>query len=135
MESVSCTISSVSCILSFDPPSVGRVAGGQVFWLVGGGRKVWAGRKQQRAERRSITRQFDGRGQRERGLWVECHTEEFCVKVLKFEIVNSRKSFNYFSGVVPRTIEKFSPVTLFPGRFKNGPFKNREDDTRSLSQN
>ena len=29
------------------------------------------------------------------------HTEEFCVKVLKFEIVNSRKLFNYFSGVVP----------------------------------
>ncbi len=41
----------------------------------------------------------------ERGLWVECHTEEFCLKVLKFEIMNSRKSFNYFSEVVPRTIE------------------------------
>ncbi len=56
-------------------------------------------------DERAITRRFDGRGQRERGLWVECHTEEFCVKVLKFEIVNSRKSFNYFSEVVPRTIE------------------------------
>ena len=47
---------------------------------------------------------------------------EFCVKVLKFEIKNSPKSFNYFIRVVPRTI-------------KNGLFKNREDDTRSLSQN
>ena len=56
-------------------------------------------------DERSITRWFDGHGQRERGLWVECHMEEFCVKVLKFEIVNSRKSFNYFSEVVPRTIE------------------------------
>ena len=102
MESVSCTVSSVSCILSFDPPSVGRVAGGPAFWLVGGGRM--GGSKP--AERRSITRQFDGRErQDERGLWVECHTEEFCVKVLKFEIVNSRKSFNYFSEVVRRTIE------------------------------
>ena len=44
-------------------------------------------------------------GSGERGLWVECHTEEFCVKVLKFEIVNSRKSFNYFIRAVPRTIE------------------------------
>jgi hypothetical protein len=50
--------------------------------------------------------------------------EEFCVKVLKFEIVNSRKSFNYFIKVVPKTIEFVHPVTLFPGRFKNGPFKN-----------
>jgi hypothetical protein len=83
----------------------------------------------------SIIRRFDGHGQRERGLWVECHTEEFCVKVLKFEIMNSRKSFNYFIGVVPRTIETAHPVTLFPGRFKNGPFKIREDDTLSLSQN
>ncbi len=57
------------------------------------------------------------------------------MKVLKFEIVNSRKLSIYFSGVVPRTIETALPVTLFPGRFKNGPFKNREDDTRSLSQN
>ena len=54
-----------------DPPSVDRVAGGQVFWLVGGGRKVWAGLKQRRAEQRSITRRFDGHGQRERGLWME----------------------------------------------------------------
>jgi hypothetical protein len=84
---------------------------------------------------RSITRRFDGCGQRERGLWVECHTEEFCVKVLKFEIVNSRKSFNYFSEVVPRTIETAQQVMLFPGRFKNGRFKNREVGTRSLSQN
>ena len=35
-------------------------------------------------------------------------TEEFCVKVLKFEIVNSRNLFNYFSGVVLRTIETFA---------------------------
>ncbi len=58
-----------------------------------------------RVAQKSISCRFDGHGQRERGLWVECHTEEFCVKVLKFEIVNSRKSFNYFSEVVPRTIE------------------------------
>ena len=51
-------------------------------------------------------------------------TEEFCVKVLKFEIVNSRNLFNYFSKVVPRTVEFAQPVTLSPGRFKNGPFKN-----------
>jgi hypothetical protein len=58
------------------------------------------------AEQRSIARQFDGRErQDERGLWVECHTKEFCMKVLKFEIVNSRKVFNYFSEVVLRTIE------------------------------
>ena len=86
-------------------------------------------------DERSITRRFDGHGQHECGLWVECHTEEFCVKVLKFEIVNSRKSFNYFIRVVPKTIKFVHPVMLFPGRFKNGPFKNREDDTRSLSQN
>ena len=44
-------------------------------------------------------------GDRERrawAVWVECHTEEFCVKVLKFEIVNSLKLFIYFSGVVPK---------------------------------
>jgi hypothetical protein len=68
---------------------------------------------------------FDGHGQREHGLWVECHTEEFCVKVLKFEIMNSRNLFIYFSEVVPRTIETVHPVLLFPGWFKNGPFKNR----------
>ena len=92
---------------------------------------------------KSISCRFDGRsavgsmgmGSGERGLWVECHTEEFCVKVLKFEIENSRKSFNYFSEVVPRTIESAHHVTLFPGRFKNGQFKNREVGTRSLSQN
>jgi hypothetical protein len=61
----------------------------------------------------------------ERGLWVECHTEEFCVKVLKFEIMNSRNLFNYFSRAVPRTIEFIHSVTLSPGRFQNGPFKNR----------
>ncbi len=88
-----------------------------------------------RWDERSITRRFDGPGQRERGLWVECHTKEFCVKVLKFEIVNSRKSFNYFIGVIPRTIETDHPVLLFPGRFKNGLFKNQEVDARSLSQN
>ncbi len=71
----------------------------------------------------------------ERGLWVECHTEEFCVKVLKFEIINSRKSSNYFIRVVLRTIEFVHSVMLFPGRFKNGQFKNREVGTRSLSQN
>ena len=97
-----------------------------------------------RVAQKSISCRFDGRsavgsmgmhGQRERGLWVECHTEEFCVKVLKFEIENSRKSFNYFSEVVPRTIEFVHSVALSPGWFKNGPFKNREDDARSLSQN
>ena len=76
-------------------------------------------------DERAITRRFDGRGQHERGLWVECHTEEFCVKVLKFEIVYSRKLFIYFSEVVPRTIEFADSVALSPGRFKNGPFKNR----------
>ena len=76
-----------------DPPSVGRVAGGQAFWLVGGsGPKVWG---RSRAEVSSITQKD------ERGLWVECHTEEFCVKILKFEIVNSRKLSIYFSEVVP----------------------------------
>ena len=69
------------------------------------------------------TRWFDGRGQRERGLWVECHTEEFCVKVLKFEIVNSRKSFNYFIRVVPRTIEFVQPVLLFLGGLKMAHLK------------
>ena len=52
-------------------------------------------------DERAITRRFDGHGQRERGLWVECHTKEFCVKVLKFEIKNSRKLSIYFSRVVP----------------------------------
>ena len=67
---------------------------------------------------------FDGHGWR---AWAVSQgvTEEFCVKVLKFEIVNSRKLFNYFSRVVPRTIESAHQVLLFPGRFKNGPFKNR----------
>jgi hypothetical protein len=68
---------------------VGRVAVGQAFWR-GGGRKVWVRRV--KAERRSIIRWLMGEG----GLWVECHTEEFCVKVLKFEIC---------SDVVLRTIE------------------------------
>jgi hypothetical protein len=75
-------------------------------------------------DERAITRRFDGCGQRERGLWVECHMEEFCVKVLKFEIVNSWYLFNYFSRIVPRTIEFVTKVTLSPGLFKNGPFKN-----------
>jgi hypothetical protein len=52
------------------------------------------------------------------GLWVKCHTEEFCMKVLKFEIVNSRKLFIYFSGVVPRTIEFVQHVMLFLGSLK-----------------
>jgi hypothetical protein len=39
----------------------------------------------------AMIRRFDGHGQCERGLWVECHTEECCVKVLKSEIMNSRK--------------------------------------------
>jgi hypothetical protein len=73
------------------------------------------------------TRWFDGRAASVGcGLWVECHMEEFCVKVLKFEIVNSRKLFIHFSGVVPRAIEFVPPVMLFPGRFKNGPFKRRQ---------
>ena len=52
-------------------------------------------------------RWFDGHGQRERerGLWVECHTEEFCMKVLKFKILNSWNLFTYFSEVVPRMIK------------------------------
>jgi hypothetical protein len=45
-------------------------------------------------------------------VWVECHTEEFCVKVLKFEIMISQKLFNYSSDVVPRTIETAQPVLL-----------------------
>ena len=57
------------------------------------------------------------------------HTEEFYVKVLKFEIMNSWKLFNYSSKAVPRTIEFVHHVTLSPGRFKNwfhdGRFKNR----------
>ena len=61
----------------------------------------------------------------ERGLWVECHTEEFCVKVQKFEIVHSRKLFIYFSKAVPRTMEFVNSVSLSHGRFKNGPFKNQ----------
>ena len=83
-----------------DPPSVGRVAGGQAFWLVGGG-----GRKRVRVKLKRSGGPVDNPSVRwahgECGLWVECHTEEFCVKVLKFEIMNSRKSFNYFSRVVP----------------------------------
>ena len=66
---------------------------------------------------------FDGRGHRERGLLVECHTKEFCVKVLKFEIVNSRKSFNYFSRVVLRTIEFVHSVLLFLGGLKMARLK------------
>ena len=53
-------------------------------------------------------------------------TEEFCVKVLKFEIVNSWKLSIYFSKEVPRTIEFVPPVSLSHGRFKNGPFKRRQ---------
>jgi hypothetical protein len=83
----------------------------------------------------SIARASVDERERERGLVGRGVTEEFCVKVLKFEIVNSQKSFIYFSGVVPRTIETVQSVMLFPGRFKNGQFKNREEDTRSLSQN
>ena len=49
--------------------------------------------------------------------------EEFCVKVLKFEIVNSRKSFNYFSEVVPKTIEFVQPVLLFLGGLKMARLK------------
>ena len=80
----------------------------------------------------------DGRErQDEYGLVGRGVTEEFCMKVLNLEILNSRNLFNYFSRVVPRTIEFVMPVTLSPGRFKNwfqyGPFKN--DDTRSSSQN
>jgi hypothetical protein len=61
----------------------------------------------------SISCRFDGHGQRERGLWVECHMAEFCVKVLKFEIENSRNLFNYFSGIVPRTIKTLHPSYAF----------------------
>jgi hypothetical protein len=62
-------------------------------------------------------------GSGECGLWVECHTEEFCVKVLKFEIVNSWKLSIYFSVVVLRTIESVHSVLLFPGRFKIASLK------------
>jgi hypothetical protein len=41
--------------------------------------------------------------QDEHGLVGRGVTEEFCVKVLKFEIMNSRKLFNHFSEVVLRT--------------------------------
>ena len=54
---------------------------------------------------------------------MECRKEEFCVKILKFEIVNSRNLFNYFSRVVPRTIEFVHHVTLFPGWFKMARLK------------
>ena len=77
-------------------------------WIMVAGSWWWnskGGPPQSEGCERASARRFDGRGQRERGLWVECHTKEFCVKVLKFEIENSRKSFNYFSEVVPRTIE------------------------------
>ena len=53
----------------------------------------------------------------------ECHTEEFCVKVLKLEIMNSRKLFNYFSGTVPRTIETAQPVSLSLGGLKMAHIK------------
>ena len=66
----------------------------------------WVGKCVGRSRRRSRRSPPVGSiGSGERGLWVECHMEEFCVKVLKFEIMNSRKSFNYFSGIVPRTIK------------------------------
>jgi hypothetical protein len=44
---------------------------------------------------------------------------EFCAKVLKLEIMNSRNLFNYSSRAVPRTIEFVQYVTLFPWRFKS----------------
>ena len=50
----------------------------------------------------------------EGGLWVECHTEEFCVKVLKFEIC---------SDVVLRTIETAHPVSLSLGNLKMARLK------------
>jgi myo-inositol catabolism protein IolC len=51
--------------------------------------------------------------------------EEFCMKVRKFEIVNSRK-YSIFSRVIPRTIKFVLPVSLSHGWFKNnGPIKNR----------
>ncbi len=49
----------------------------------------------------SIARASVNERERERGLVGRGVTEEFCVKVLKFEIINSQKSFNYFSGVLP----------------------------------
>ncbi len=61
----------------------------------------------------------------QRGLVGRGVTEEFYTKVLKSEIMNSRNLINYFSKEVPRTIEFVPPVTLSPGRFKNGTFKNR----------
>ena len=66
-----------------------------------------------RVAQRSITRWFNGRGAAVlvgRGV-----TEEFCVKI--------RNLFNYFSRLVPRTIEFVHHVTLFPGRFKMARLK------------
>ena len=60
---------------------------------------------------------------RERLAWARgsrFHTEEFYVKVLKFEIMNSWKLFNYSSREVRRIIEFVPQATLSPGRFKNG---------------
>jgi hypothetical protein len=62
----------------------------------------------------------------ERQTWAfewRCHTEEFYVEVLKFEIMNSWKLFNYSSRAVPWTIKFVTPVTLSPGWFKNSRFK------------
>jgi hypothetical protein len=63
----------------------------------------------------------------ERGLWVECHMEEFCVKVLKFEIGNSRKLFIYIILVrqFQETLNSSTQFRFLTGNIKiNGPFKN-----------
>ena len=54
------------------------------------------------------------------GWWVEVSTEEFCVKVQKFEIVNTWNLFIYFSEIVPRTIEIVPPVLFSLGGLKIG---------------
>ena len=67
----------------------------------------------------------DGRERQDkRGLVGRGVKEEFCVKVLKFKIMNSLKLlFNYFSEVVPRTIEFVHPVLLLMGGLKMASLK------------
>ncbi len=97
-----------------------HVAGGQAFWLVGTLAVVGKCGQDEgvtdfcvnRMAQRSITGRFDGCEQQEHGLVGRGVTEEFCVKVLKFEIMNSRNLFHYFSRVVPRTIDTVHPVML-----------------------
>ena len=107
------------------PSVVSRVAGDQAFWLVGGGQKVWAGRKCHKILREQSGtevdhRSVDGREWQEHGLVGRGVMEELCVKILKFEIVNSRNSFHYFSRVVLRTIDLSRPFCFLLGGLKIG---------------